>query len=192
MADVWKKARGRITRLPTLGLSYLGMVIAHMGVAVTIVGVTMVANYSIEKSVRMLPGDSIEAGGYTFTFIESGRLPGPNYMADAARFEVTKNGKLISELIPEKRRYNASGQIMTEADINASLFRDLYVSMGEPLEGGAWGMRIQVKSFMRWVWLGAILMGIGGLMAILDKRYRKHRISGREHSNTRTNKEVTA
>ncbi len=173
LADVWRKARGRISRIPSLGMGYLGMVIAHTGVAVSIVGVTMVASTSVEKTLRMAPGDQVEVGSYRFQFLESGHITGQNYVSDATRFAIYQDGEKIGELTPEKRRYNASGQIMTEADIDVTLGRDLYVSMGEPLKDGAWGMRLQVKPFMRWVWLGAIFMAAGGLMAALDKRYRR-------------------
>ena len=176
LADLWKKSRGRLSRIPKLGMGYLGMLLAHVGVAVSVIGVTMVASTSVEKTLRMAPGESVEIGDYRFDFIEAGSIRGPNYVADATRFYVYENGEKISELMPEKRRYNASGQVMTEADIDVTLMRDLYVSMGEPLSGGAWGVRLQVKPFMRWVWLGAIFMSVGGLMAAMDKRYRRRAV----------------
>ena len=172
LLDVWQKARGQLRRIPQLSLSYHGMVLAHLGVAVSIIGVTMVSNYSIEKAVRMAPGESAVLGNYRFHMAETGHIEGPNFVSDAARIEVFCDERLIEVLTPEKRRYNASGSVMTEAAIDVTLLRDVYVSMGEPLDGGAWGMRLQVKSFMRWVWLGAIFMAVGGLLAILDKRYR--------------------
>jgi cytochrome c-type biogenesis protein CcmF len=175
LAEVWKKCRGQLQRIPSLSLSFNGMILAHIGVAVTVVGVTMVANYSQEVSVRMAPGDSHTLGDYRFEFVEAGPIRGPNYQADAIRFRVYDGERQIGELMPEKRRYTARGSVMTEAAIDVSLFRDLYVSMGEPLENGAWGMRLQVKPFMRWVWLGAIFMALGGLMAMFDKRYRQPR-----------------
>lgn len=173
--DVWRKARGQWRKIPSLGLSYHGMVLAHLGMAITIVGVTMVSHYSIEKSVRMAPGDSAYLGDYRFEFSRAGQIDGPNFVSQAAQFDVYKGERLISQLLAEKRQYTVSGSIMTEAAIDASLWRDLYVSMGEPLPNGAWGMRIQVKPFMRWVWLGAIFMSIGGVLAMLDKRYRRQK-----------------
>ncbi|MEC8444337.1 MAG: heme lyase CcmF/NrfE family subunit [Pseudomonadota bacterium] len=178
LADVWKKSRGQIGRIAGLGWSYLGMVLAHVGVGITIIGVTMVANYSIEKSVRIAPGQVETLGDYQFEFVQAGTIQGPNYTSQATRFNVLKDGRVIEVLTAEKRRYHARNSIMTEAAIDASLWRDIYVSMGEPLAGGAWGMRLQVKPFMRWVWLGAIFMSLGGLLAVLDKRYRKQRHSG--------------
>jgi len=133
----------------------------------------MVANYSQEESIRMAPGESYQMADYRFEFVEAGQIEGPNYTADATRFRVFEGDREIALLQPEKRRYLARGSVMTEAAIDAGLFRDVYVSMGEPLENGAWGMRLQVKPFMRWVWLGAIFMSIGGVMAMLDKRYRR-------------------
>lgn len=171
--DVWKKSRGQLSRIPKLGISYLGMIVAHIGVGISVIGVTMVANYSVEKSVKMAPGESAEFAGYRFEFVESGHIEGPNYSSEATRFEVYDGDTLINVMTPEKRRYTARGTVMTEAEIDVNLWRDVYVSMGEPLNDGAWGMRLQVKPFMRWVWLGAIFMSLGGLMAMLDKRYRR-------------------
>ncbi|GGY33309.1 c-type cytochrome biogenesis protein CcmF [Bacterioplanes sanyensis] len=172
LVDVWKKSRGQLARIPKLGVSFHGMVLAHVGVAISIIGVTMVSNYSLEKAVKIAPGESTELGSYRFEFAEAGHIEGPNYVSDATRFKVWRDDKLMEVLTAEKRRYNASGQIMTEAAIDVSLFRDVYVSMGEELPDGAWGMRLQVKPYMRWVWLGAIFMSIGGLLAVMDKRYR--------------------
>ncbi len=175
LADVWKKCRGQLSRLPSLSLSFNGMILAHIGVAVTVVGVTMVANYSIEESVRMAPGDSYVVDGYRFEFERAGHIEGPNYVSDAAQFVVYDGDDEIAVLRPEKRRYLARNTIMTEAAIDVNLLRDVYVSMGEPLDDGAWGMRIQVKPFMRWVWLGAIFMAVGGVLAMFDKRYRQRK-----------------
>ena len=173
LADVWQKSRGRLTRIPSLGLSYLGMVVAHIGVAVAIAGATGVSNYSSEVSARMAPGDKQQLGQYTFIFERAGQIDGPNYTSQAVQFDVYQDDQFISRLLAEKRRYTARNTIMTEAAIDADLARDLYVSMGEPLADGAWGMRLQVKPMMRWVWLGAILMALGGVLATLDKRYRR-------------------
>ena len=170
--DVWKKSRRQLSRIPSLGWSYLGMVIAHLGVAVTIIGVTMVSNYSQETAVKMAPGESAVLGDYRFEFADAGHIEGPNFVSDAVRFNVWCGDQRVEVLTAEKRRYNVSRQVMTEAAIDVSLWRDLYVSMGEPLDGGAWGMRLQIKPFMRWVWLGAIFMCLGGVMAAMDKRYR--------------------
>ncbi|WP_246624691.1 heme lyase CcmF/NrfE family subunit [Oceanobacter mangrovi] len=173
LRDLWSKCRGQISRIPALSPSFNGMILAHLGVAVTVIGVTMVANYSIEESVKMAPGEEFTLDGYRFQFVEGGHIEGPNYVSDATHFRVYDGDKLIADLHPEKRRYLARGSIMTEAAIDVTLLRDVYVSMGEPLDNGAWGMRLQIKPFMRWVWLGGVLMALGGLLAMFDKRYRR-------------------
>jgi cytochrome c-type biogenesis protein CcmF len=171
-SDIWRKSKGQLSRLPKLGKSYWGMVSAHLGVAIMVIGVTVVSNFSVEKALKMNPGDVATLSGYDFKFAQVGEQQGPNYVAQVGVFEITKNGEEVATLFAEKRRYKVKGSMMTEAAIDAGLFRDLYVSMGEPLADGAWAMRLQVKAFMRWVWLGAIFMSFGGLLAILDKRYR--------------------
>ncbi len=172
VGDIWRKSKGQLSRLGKLTKSYWGMVIAHTGLAITVIGVTVVSNYSVEKAVKMFPGDVVTLSGYNFEFTQVGLQQGPNYMANVGVFEITKAGREVATLNAEKRRYKVQGSMMTEAAIDAGLFRDLYVSMGEPLEDGAWGIRLQVKAYMRWVWLGSIFMCVGGLLAILDKRYR--------------------
>jgi cytochrome c-type biogenesis protein CcmF len=172
LRDVWTKSKGQLNRLSKLSLSYWGMVIAHLGVAITVIGITVVSNFSVEKALKMYPGETATVSGYDFKFAQVGTMKGPNYSAHVGVFEISKQGELVATLNAEKRRYKVKGSMMTEAAIDAGLFRDLYVSMGEPLEDGAWAMRLQVKAFMRWVWLGSIFMALGGLLAILDKRYR--------------------
>jgi cytochrome c-type biogenesis protein CcmF len=118
--------------------------------------------------------------GYEFRFVEIAAVRGPNFVADEARFEVTRDGELVASLAPQKRRYLASGSVMTEAAIDAGLFRDLYVAMGEPIgSDGAWAMRLHYKPMVRWMWLGAIMMGLGGFTTALDKRYRRQRSAAR-------------
>ena len=120
--------------------------------------------------------DLDDLAGYEFRFIEVEGVRGPNYVADEARFEVTRNGKFVAALAPQKRRYLAGGSIMTEAAIDPGLARDLYVAMGEPIgDGGAWAIRLHYKPMVRWMWLGATLMGLGGIVTALDKRYRRQR-----------------
>ncbi len=155
--------------------SYYGMHVAHVGIAVFVIGVTMVKGYETERDVRMAPGQTVTEGGYQFKFDKVADLPGPNYSAIQGRFEVSKDGKIVALLLPEKRRYFASGQTMTEAAIESGFTRDLYVALGEPVEGaadGAWGVRIYVKPFIDWIWAGCLLMALGGVLAMLDRRYR--------------------
>jgi cytochrome c-type biogenesis protein CcmF len=136
----------------------------------------VVKGYATERDVRMEVGDTVDAGGYIFRFDGVRSVQGPNYMAAEAHFTVTRDGKKVTELLPQKRHYNASGMPMTEAAINTGLFRDLYVSMGEPISGGAtaWAVRVYYKPFVIWIWGGCLLMALGGALAISDRRYRIH------------------
>ena len=164
-----------LAKLRANNASYYGMHIAHVGMAVLVIGITLVRGYETERDVRMAPGDSVTEGGYTFKFVSIGQKAGPNFDAVTGRFEVSQDGKLMEVLTPEKRTYFASGQTMTEAAIDSGISRDLYVSLGEPVENatdGAWGVRIYVKPFIDWIWAGCILMALGGAFAISDKRYR--------------------
>jgi cytochrome c-type biogenesis protein CcmF len=163
-------------RVRNQSLSYYGMQLAHLGVAVFIIGVTVVKGYATERDVRMEVGDTVDAGGYIFRFDGVTSVKGPNYMAVEGHFTVTKDGKKVTELNPQKRHYNASGMPMTEAAIDTGLFRDLYVSMGEPISGGvtAWAVRVYFKPFVDWIWAGCLLMALGGALAISDRRYRIH------------------
>ncbi len=153
--------------------SYWGMTLAHLGFAACVIGVVLTSQYSVEKDLKMAPGEVHEVGGYSFRFIEVERVKGPNFTADEARFAVSYEGRKVAELAPQKRRYLASGQIMTEAAIDAGLNRDLYVAMGEPIGEEAWAIRLHYKAFVRWMWLGALMMGAGGILTVLDRRYRR-------------------
>jgi cytochrome c-type biogenesis protein CcmF len=158
--------------------SYWGMQLAHLGFAAAVVGIVATSQYSIERDLKMQPGDSETLAGYTFSFVDLGNVRGPNYVADEARFKVFRGPNQIAELAPQKRRYLATGSVMTEAAIDAGLFRDLFVAMGEPVgEAGAWAIRLHYKPMVRWMWLGAILMGLGGLITVLDRRYRRQRVA---------------
>ena len=175
LSDAWQKSRKQFKSLWTLNRSFQGMILAHIGIGISIIGVTMVSHYSVEKAVRMNADSEATLGEYRFVLKQFGHIEGPNYTSDAATVDVFQGDRFLGRLIPEKRRYNASGQVMTEAALKVNLWRDLYVSMGDALGDGSWGMRLQVKPYMRWVWLGAIFMSLGGLLAILDKRYRTRR-----------------
>jgi len=155
-------------------LGFYGMVLGHVGLGMFVIGVTLTSAYSVEKDLRMAGGDQFEVAGYTFTFNGVEHALGPNFTADEGRISVTRgDGKVIAQLSPQKRNYN-SGMPMTEASIDAGLFRDLYVALGEPLgNDGAWAVRIYHKPMIRWIWLGALIMSLGGLLAAFDPRYRK-------------------
>ncbi len=161
-------------RWSSLTRSFWGMQLAHLGMAVGVAGITVVANYQEERDVRMNIGDHTELAGYTFTFQGTTEHEGPNYRAARGTVEVGKNGKKLYELHPEKRIYNASGMPMTEASIQPALFDDIYVALGEPLDEAAtiWAVRVFHKPFINWLWLGALLMVIGGFLAAADRRYR--------------------
>jgi cytochrome c-type biogenesis protein CcmF len=160
--------------LKKLSLAYWGMQLGHLGVAVTIVGVAVVSNYNIERNVRMGPGDSVQVAGYTFTMTELTDRRGPNFLADRAVIEVQRgDSQRRFTMNPEKRLYLATGMPMTQVALRPGLFRDLYVAMGEDLGDGSWAMRVQYKPFVRWLWLGGLLMAIGGVLAVADKRYRR-------------------
>ncbi|MDR9439662.1 MAG: heme lyase CcmF/NrfE family subunit [Halomonas sp.] len=175
--DLWAKSRhsaGRLAGIRRLSLAYWGMILGHLGIAVTIIGVTVVSNYAIERNVRMGVGDSVEMVGYTFTMTELASRRGPNYLADAAELEVRRGDSRRSfTMTPEKRLYITRGMPMTQVALRPGLFRDLYVAMGEDLGDGSWAMRIQYKPFVRWLWLGALLMAAGGVLAVVDRRYRR-------------------
>jgi len=177
VVNIWQRVRvtsGQVSTFQKLGaqsLSYYGMQLAHLGVAVFVVGVTMVTGYQMEQDVRMEPGSTVSAGGYEFRFIGVTNAVGPNYQAARAEVLVSRDGKEIERMFPEKRSYSAGGQVMTETAIDAGLFRDLYVSLGEPVEGGAWSVRVYYKPFVGWIWGGAVLMALGGGLAVSDRRY---------------------
>ena len=152
--------------------SFWGMHVAHLGVAVFVVGITMVGGYQEEKDVRMGPGDTATVGGYTFTFAGIRESQGPNYKAFVGDIDLSRDGKVLRRLNPEKRNYASSGMPMTEAAIDAGFTRDVYVSLGEPLPGGDWAVRVYYKPFVDWIWFGCLFMALGGLLAASDRRYR--------------------
>ncbi|MEH6824960.1 MAG: heme lyase CcmF/NrfE family subunit [Motiliproteus sp.] len=165
----------KMAALKGLSRSYYGMLFAHIGIGVTVVGIAMVTIYNDERDLRMAVGETVEISGYSFTFNEMRKVVGPNYVSDEGHFTLQIDGRAYTELLPQKRFYNVAKQTMTEAAIDPGLFRDIYLALGERLEDGSWAVRIQVKPFVRWIWLGAIFMGIGGLLAATDKRYRRRR-----------------
>ncbi len=151
---------------------YWGMIAAHVGVGVFIVGVTTVKGYEVERDVRMEVGDTVEVGGYTFKFEGVNDVAGPNYSAARGTVAVIRDGKPVRKLYPEKRHYPVQQSTMTEADIDTGILGDLYVSLGEPVGGGAWSVRVYSKPFITWIWGGCVLMALGGLLALTDRRYR--------------------
>jgi cytochrome c-type biogenesis protein CcmF len=177
VVNLWERTRattGQLTTLQKLRMqtrSYYGMQVAHLGVAVFIVGVTLVTGYQSEQDVRMDVGDSVNAGGYEFKFNGVSNVLGPNYQGARAEIIVSRNGTETQRMFPEKRNYTASGNVMTETAIDTGFTRDLYVSLGEPVNGGAWSVRVYYKPFVDWIWGGALLMAFGGGLALSDRRY---------------------
>ncbi|RRV26676.1 heme lyase CcmF/NrfE family subunit [Pseudomonas sp. o96-267] len=172
--DILDKTRhkGLIKGLPSLSRSYWGMQMAHFGFAVCALGVVLTSLGSYERDLRMAPGDSVELAGYRFQFDGAVHHEGPNFISDKGTVRVFDGERQIKVLHPEKRLYTVQQATMTEAGIDAGFTRDLFVALGEPLEQGAWAVRIHIKPFVRWIWLGALLMGFGGFLAAADKRYR--------------------
>ncbi len=164
-----------ITRLSG---SHWGMVLGHIGFAVTLIGITLVSHYEQERDIALAPGQSVDIIGYNVSFDSLEHREGPNYDADSGDFTVTKSGDIVTQVTSEKRFYRVQRTSMTEVGLDASLLRDIYIAMGEPLEDGAWAIRFYVKPFVRWIWLGAIIMAAGGVFAMADKRYRKLKSGG--------------
>jgi cytochrome c-type biogenesis protein CcmF len=164
----------RLSQKSRLSLSYTGMILAHLGVAFFIAGVTVTMTYSVEKDLRVVPGSSYDIAGYEFRFLGTRKVKGENYIADEAVVEVWSDGEKTGELFPQKRVYTGkSSKPMTDASIDKTFFRDLYGALGEELEGGAWSMRVYYKPLIRWIWLGCLFMTIGGVLAVSDRRYRQ-------------------
>jgi len=173
----WRNRKGIAGILKDFGArgsgSYYGMIIAHLGVAVFIIGVTFVTQFDVEQDIRMSPGQSVELAGHTFHFDGTRVIQGPNYRADRGTIRVfNSNGQEVAVLSPEKRTYLVQTRPMTEAGIDPGFTRDIYVSLGEALGNGDWSLRLYYKPFVRWIWLGGILIALGGLLAAADKRYR--------------------
>jgi len=166
---------GGVPGLFKLQASHWGMVLGHLGFAMLVIGIAMTKTFSVEKDVRMKIGDSVELNGYTFMLTDVYTLNGPNYGGQAAELEVFKQGERVTHLHAEKRFYHVTQSVMTEAAVHARLSRDLYVALGEELSGPSWALRVYVKPYVRWIWLGSILMSLGGLVSLLDKRYRRKR-----------------
>jgi cytochrome c-type biogenesis protein CcmF len=178
----WQTTGGRLGRDQ---VSYVGMLLGHTGIAVSMLGVAITTYYSDGRDVRMSPGDVVALGRYEFEFAEMRKVQGPNYVADQGEFTVRRDGEVVSVLTPEKRFYSVARNVMTEADLDPGLFRDLYIALGEPVGETAWAVRLHVKPFVRWIWFGGLLIALGGFVTLLDRRYhrqavRQSQVSGAE------------
>jgi cytochrome c-type biogenesis protein CcmF len=168
---VWQRV---VVSKQKLTAEMVGMVLAHFGLALFFFGVLATESTSIEKDVAAKPGQSFELRGYEFRFDGVERVPGPNYLAERGHVQVSKGGVTVAKMAPEKRGYASGGQVMTEADINGALHRDLYVALGESLGAdGSWALRLYVKPWIRLIWLGALLMALGGFAVVFDRRFRR-------------------
>jgi cytochrome c-type biogenesis protein CcmF len=184
-----KSEQPLIARIKSNSRSWWGMVIAHLGIAVFTLGVTIVKGFESEIAVKMFPGDVAHLAGYDFTFDGVKNSQGPNYESSRGQVHVTKNGVLRTILEPEKRLYTVTNMPMSEAGVSPHFIHDLYVSLGEPLEGGAWSIRIYYKPMVEWVWGGCLMMAFGGLLALSDRRYRLKKRA--EHTEKISTKEVS-
>ncbi len=154
-------------------LAVWGMWIAHLGFALCLSGVCLTSHYSLEKDVRMAVGDAVEVGDYRVVFDGVRDVRGPNYLASEGTLRVFRGDDVLIELHPQKRRYLAGGNVMTEAAIDPGFSRDIYIALGEPVADGAWAVRIHVKPAVRWVWFGGLMIALGGVLAVCDARYRR-------------------
>ncbi len=176
LLSLWKRIRLKdnlIAGIRKTPLAFYGATLAHIGMGVIVIGITFASTASIEKDVRMEPGQSVDVGEYTFKFEGVKKVKGVNYQAIEGTIVASRAGKKIATLRPQKRYYPMQEKPMTEAAIDEGLFRDLFVAMGDPLDSEAWSIRIQYKSFLAWIWMGAIFMALGGFLAIGDRRYRR-------------------
>ena len=169
--DVYRRIKESIS----LSRSYLGMALAHLGLSVTLIGIAFTSVLSIEEDVRMAPGDEQKLGPLKVKFKEVINIVGPNYQAKRGVFDVEREGEQSQQLFPEKRTYSGR-QVMTEAGIDPGLLSDTYISLGEPLSGDAWAVRLHYKPFVRWIWFGGLLMAFGGFLSAVDLRYRRRKV----------------
>ena len=173
----FNKKKSLAQALKEIPNGFYGMTVAHIGVSVFIVGITLTSLYSQEKDVRLEPGQKYQLAEYEFEFRGVEQNQGANFVASQGIVIVSKNGKMIQQLKPQKRIYNVQKMPMTEAAIDAGISRDLFVALGEPLDDkGAWSVRLYVKPFIRWIWIGAVIMSLGGLLAVTDRRYRSVKV----------------
>ena len=174
------------TRLRTKGSRFtaemLGMTLAHLGLAVFLIGALLTEGLSRQREIALAPGQTVTLGAHAFRFDGVEHHIGPNYIADRGNVQVSHNGVPMATMHPEKRSYTSGGQVMTETAIDPGIARDVYVALGEPLGGGSWALRVHVKPFVRWIWLGAVLMALGGFVTATDRRFRRNELAPKEHA----------
>ena len=165
--------RRRVGRRGTLPRATLGMCAAHFGAALLVLGISVTSILGVEQDLVVKPGDTVEVAGYSFRFAGVQDVQGPNYTSRQGQFLVSQGGREVGTMLPEKREFTSVGNETTEAAIDPGLFRDLYLALGNPLEAGAWSVRVQYKPLVRFIWLGGLFMMLGGLLAASDRRYRR-------------------
>jgi cytochrome c-type biogenesis protein CcmF len=170
---IWSRLRANGRFTPEM----LGMTLAHTGIAVFLVGALLVEALNVQRELAVKPGQTVEVGRWGFHFQGIDETQGPNYLSDRGHVQVLRNGTPVTLLHPEKRAYASGGQVMTEAGIRPGVLGDVYVAIGEPLGDGAWSLRVHIKPFVRWIWLGAALMALGGFVTAADRRFRNHKTS---------------
>ncbi|MBA3929803.1 MAG: c-type cytochrome biogenesis protein CcmF [Xanthomonas sp.] len=170
---VWQRLRANGRFTPEM----LGMTLAHTGIAVFLVGALLVEALNVQRELAVKPGQTVEVGRWGFHFQGVDETQGPNYLSDRGHVQVLRDGKPVTLLHPEKRAYASGGQVMTEAGIKPGVLGDVYVAIGEPLGNDAWALRVHIKPFVRWIWLGAALMALGGFVTAADRRFRNHKKS---------------
>ena len=180
-----------ISKLRQLTPSHWGMILGHVGFAVTLIGITLVSNYETERDVRMQPGETVTLSGYQFKFTDVVKRNGPNYTADVGIFDVYQDNEKLVHLEPEKRMYTVQRMPMTEAGIHSTITRDLFIAMGEPLDDDAWAVRIYIKPFVIWIWGGAVIMALGGVCSISDRRYRMAKVAKAKRALNRLRPQAT-
>jgi cytochrome c-type biogenesis protein CcmF len=180
LQGIYERVRNRNNKLVALfniPAGFWGMTMGHLGIAVFCIGVSLTSLYSIETDLRMARGEVHEMAGYEFEFQGVSQVQGPNYSADEGVLIVKRDGVEVAQLAAQKRDYRSQMGIMTEAAIDPGLTRDLFFALGESLNGNdEWSMRIYYKPYVRWIWLGAFMMGFGGLIAVMDRRYRRVKV----------------
>jgi cytochrome c-type biogenesis protein CcmF len=158
---------------PRLTRSMVAMQIAHLGLGLTVLGITVTSSYSVITDEGMQPGETRDIGGYTFRFEGTRSVKGPNYEAIQGVFEISRDGELLNQMLPEKRIYRVQTNPMSEAAIEAGWSKDLFIALGESLGAGAWSVRIQNRPLIRFIWFGCLVMALGGIIAVSDPRYRR-------------------
>jgi cytochrome c-type biogenesis protein CcmF len=174
----------RLRRGQGMPAAMIGMTVAHIGLSLFVLGATVVESRTIERDIALKPGQGSDLAGYVFTYQGGEAIDGPNYDGFRGHVIVTRNGQTVATLAPEKRRYWVQGSVMTEAGIAAGWNRDLFVALGEDVGGGAWSLRLQYRPLIRFIWLGALIMALGGITTLFDRRYRA--IEARAAANAET------